>query len=152
VRADSVANRVYIESHNVREAYVLLNDALVDLEKPVTFVVNGVAHNQLFSRSVETVFEYLIRYYDCTALYSVRYQFLLPRQPSAPNDLARGGRSPRTSVKFPPEAVSSVEDPVNPRSVIPWETLAVATGLGCVMIVIVVMIYRRRRGSSRTIG
>lgn len=50
-RADKASNTITIDAHKVANLVVFLNDELVDLEKPVTFVVNGASHERKVERN-----------------------------------------------------------------------------------------------------
>ncbi len=48
---DREANAITIDAQNVSTVKVFFNDALLDLDKPVKVVVNGVEHQQLIARN-----------------------------------------------------------------------------------------------------
>ncbi len=72
VKADRATNTITITSKSVSDCRLMLNDALVDLEKDVTLVVNGKARKSAriprdsIKRLAETVFQ--VR--DNTALFT----------------------------------------------------------------------------------
>jgi len=50
-KADKATNTITIDATKVGQVMVYLNDEIVDLEKPVKFVINGVVHEQTVARS-----------------------------------------------------------------------------------------------------
>ena len=62
------------------EIGLYLNDYLVDLDKEVTFVVNGKEiPGEKFQRSIRTVERYMRRAYDPTALYTAYHRLEIPK-------------------------------------------------------------------------
>ena len=58
-RIDRETNAIHIESHGVHRATVLLHDGLVDLDRPVRFVCNGIEQEGRIARSLTTALELL---------------------------------------------------------------------------------------------
>lgn len=50
-RADKASNTITIDAQKISSLVVFLNDELVDLEKPVKFVINGTAHERKVERN-----------------------------------------------------------------------------------------------------
>lgn len=50
-RAEKATNTITIEAHKVSNLVVFLNDELVDLDKPVRFVINGAPHERKVERN-----------------------------------------------------------------------------------------------------
>jgi hypothetical protein len=50
-RADKASNTITIDAQKVANVVVYLNDEIVDLEKPVKFVINGAAHERKVERN-----------------------------------------------------------------------------------------------------
>ena len=50
-KADKATNTITIDATKIGQVLVYLNDEIVDLEKPIKFVVNGVVHEQTVARS-----------------------------------------------------------------------------------------------------
>jgi hypothetical protein len=50
-RADKSANSITIEAQEISNIVVYLNDELVDLDKPVKFTINGLAHERKVERN-----------------------------------------------------------------------------------------------------
>jgi len=76
---DRAKNTITITGVGVRQVTLMLNDVLVDLDKPVTVVLNGTAREALLTRSLEDT---LAMMYDATSepgrVYVVRQDFDLP--------------------------------------------------------------------------
>lgn len=80
VSADRDQNRIVIETRSVSEVGIYLNDYLVDLDKEVTFVVNGKEiKGSKFQRSIKTVERYMRRAYDTTVLYTAYHRLEIPK-------------------------------------------------------------------------
>ena len=78
--ADREKNRVVIETKSTSEVGIYLNDVLVDLDKEVTFVVNGKEiTGTKFQRSIRTVERYLRRAYDTTSVYTAYHRIEIPK-------------------------------------------------------------------------
>jgi len=56
-KADKDSNTITIDAEKIAELVVWLNDELVDLEKPVKFVVNGVQHEQTVERNAPSMIQ-----------------------------------------------------------------------------------------------
>jgi hypothetical protein len=50
-KADKATNTVTIESQKISDLLIYLNDELVDLDKPVKFIVNGTQHERTLERN-----------------------------------------------------------------------------------------------------
>ena len=50
-KADRATNTVTIDSQKISDLLIYLNDELVDLDKPVKFVVNGTPHERTLERN-----------------------------------------------------------------------------------------------------
>jgi hypothetical protein len=50
-KADRAANTITIDAQKIAGVIIYLNDSLVDLDKPVKFVVNGVVHERKLERN-----------------------------------------------------------------------------------------------------
>jgi hypothetical protein len=89
VSSDREKNRVTISSEGVSEIGLYLNDYLLDLDKEVTFVVNGKEiKGTKFQRSIRTIERYMRRAYDPTALYTAYHRIEIPK----PEQKAEEGR------------------------------------------------------------
>ena len=80
VKAEPDKNRIVITARNVTEIGLYLNDAIADLDKEVTFVVNGkeITGTKL-QRSIRTVERYMRKAYDPTNLYTAYHRLEIPR-------------------------------------------------------------------------
>jgi hypothetical protein len=57
-RIDRATNTIHLDTVNVLEVSVYLSDALVDLDKPVRLLVNGVERfNRAYRRELRTMIE-----------------------------------------------------------------------------------------------
>jgi len=71
VHATRKANAITIACEEVRELRIWLDDAMVDLDKPVTITVNGKKlHDGVVKRSVETLLEEARRRHDPSMTFS----------------------------------------------------------------------------------
>ncbi|MCA8956692.1 MAG: hypothetical protein KDC87_11515 [Planctomycetes bacterium] len=79
VDADYQKNRILVESRSVSAIRLYLNDALLDLDKEFTVVVNGIelAGNKV-QRSLGTVWEAMKPRFDPTFIATARYAFEVP--------------------------------------------------------------------------
>ena len=60
---------------------LFLNDAIVDLDKEVVFVVNDREFKrEKFTRSLDTLVKHMRDAFDPTNLYTAYYQFDIPRE------------------------------------------------------------------------
>ena len=59
--ADREANRISVTGSGVASVTLFLNDELVDLERPVTIVLNGVEQTDVIPRSVDDMLRLLKR-------------------------------------------------------------------------------------------
>ncbi|MBK8178885.1 MAG: hypothetical protein IPK67_08360 [Planctomycetes bacterium] len=76
---DRSKNQITITSTGVRQISVMLNDDLVDLNKPVTFVLNGTSQEALLPRSLdETLSMMFSGASEPGRIYTVRKDFDLP--------------------------------------------------------------------------
>lgn len=57
-KADRASNTVTIEAKEILKITVLLNDSLVDLEKPVTFLINGKESQEMVPRNKRFMLDY----------------------------------------------------------------------------------------------
>ena len=84
VKVDRVKNQILVNSQQVSEIGLYLNDALVDLDKPVTVIANGKAlEANKFDRSLNGMIKYMRGFYDSTQLYSAYYRFAVPKEEKA---------------------------------------------------------------------
>jgi hypothetical protein len=82
VKADPDENQITVTSRSVSEVWIYLNDYLVDLDKEVTFVINGKKmEGHLFQRSVRSLWDNMRTAYDPTALYTAIHKLEIPREP-----------------------------------------------------------------------
>lgn len=50
-KADKASNTVTIDAQKISDIVIYLNDELLDLEKPVKFVINGTSHERMLERN-----------------------------------------------------------------------------------------------------
>lgn len=84
--ADREKNTVTIEARSVTAFFLYLNDALVDLDKEVTLVVNGHSTKHKFSRSLQRMVDEMIVAYDPGHLYPVRHRVTVPKPKDQPKE------------------------------------------------------------------
>ena len=78
--ADRDANRINITAKNVASLQLLLNDAIVDLDKEFTVVVNGKAVNEKRQRSLITLTEFVsFKLFDPNRVWTTTYSMAVPK-------------------------------------------------------------------------
>lgn len=78
--ADRGSNTIKIDSEEVRSVTLFLNDAIVDLAKPITFVLNGREQQQRVARSVDDMLNLIARgTSDPGRLYVAQISLDIPR-------------------------------------------------------------------------
>lgn len=70
-KADKASNTVTVDSQKISDLFIYLNDELVDLDKPVKFVINGVVHESLLERSAPEMIKNQYRGGDWGRVFSV---------------------------------------------------------------------------------
>jgi hypothetical protein len=81
---DRSTNTIAITCHGTSHVALFLNDALVDLERPVKFVVNGAESSALVGRSLPSMLGLLEEgQSDAGALYTAQHVCELPTPPGA---------------------------------------------------------------------
>ncbi len=79
VEADRASNTIKVDARNVSRYYLYLNDALVDLDKEITLVVNGKEVKETLTRNLNFMKENMIEKFDPTFLYTVGYNGSVPK-------------------------------------------------------------------------
>lgn len=88
--ADHASNRITVTARNVQSFQLLLNDAIVDLDKDVTIVVNGKAVTEKLQRSFQTLTEFLsFTLFDTNRVWTATYRTAVPKS-DAPADKTSG--------------------------------------------------------------
>lgn len=77
--ADRATNRITITSRGIGDFRVLLNDALLDLDKEFTIVVNGKAVTEKRERSLLTLTELMLQRFDPGYLWTCDYGMAVPK-------------------------------------------------------------------------
>lgn len=78
--ADRGSNTIRIDSEEVRSVTLFLNDAIVDLGKPITFVLNGREQQQRIARNVDDTLSLIARgTSDPGRLYVAQVSLDIPR-------------------------------------------------------------------------
>lgn len=102
--ADRETNTVSIDARSVTSFLLFLNDALVDLDKEVTLVVNGHRTKHKFQRHLHTMVDELITAYDPTHLYTVRHHVVVPKPKDKPKEAsAKKEAGDKTPAKKTPD-------------------------------------------------
>ena len=70
-KADKTTNTVTIDAQKISDLFVYLNDELVDLDKPVKFVVNGTLHESMLERNAPDMIKNQYRSGDWGRVFSV---------------------------------------------------------------------------------
>ena len=82
VKADRTNNRIEVKARNISEVLFHLNDAIVDLDKPITFVLNGKLLEEKRQRTVRYIANPLnsliIRRNDPRAVFVARGRYKIP--------------------------------------------------------------------------
>ncbi len=84
--ADREKNTITVESRSVTSFLLFLNDALVDLDKEVSLIVNGRQTKHKFERHLETMVDGMISAYDTSHLYTVRCPVIVPKPKDQPKE------------------------------------------------------------------
>jgi len=79
-QVDREANRITVTGKGVSSGVVYLNDALVDLDRPVELVCNGVTRTERPQRNLEFMLMQAFNSNDATRVYTARIEFDLPVQ------------------------------------------------------------------------
>jgi hypothetical protein len=101
--ADREKNSITVEARSVTSFFLYLNDALVDLDKEVTLVVNGRETKHKFRRHLETMVDEMITAYDPTHLYTVRHHVTVPKAKEQPKEAAADKPKEEPGKKKPAE-------------------------------------------------
>lgn len=80
VEADRVRNRIAVSARNVTDFELLLNDELVDLDRPITLVINGKDTQQTRNRSFETLIDGMFGRYDPTWIFTTSLRVAVPKR------------------------------------------------------------------------
>lgn len=79
VVADRATNKITVTAHSVSDFSLLLNDALLDLDKEITTVINGKAQPPFkVDRSVKKLLDYVFNYNDSSMLFVTERGFAVP--------------------------------------------------------------------------
>jgi hypothetical protein len=84
VEADRAANRVKVTAVGVESLVLQLNDALIDLDKEFTVVVNDKAVTEKFTRDFNRMLDYVILRFDAEFLFPVQFRTRVPRDEAKP--------------------------------------------------------------------
>jgi hypothetical protein len=79
-QVDREANRITVTGKGVASGAVYLNDALVDLDRPVELVCNGVARIERPQRNLEFLLSQAYNSNDASRVYTAKIDFDLPVQ------------------------------------------------------------------------
>ena len=79
VEADAKDNRITVTTRSIGDFALTLNDALVDLDKDVTVVVNGVAEKVKPQRNLKKMCEQMQKLRDVTLLFPYSYTKVVPK-------------------------------------------------------------------------
>lgn len=80
VQADPAANRITVDAVGVESVELLLNDALIDLDKEFTVVVNGKARSEKRNRDFNRMLEYALQKFDSDFLFPATIRVLVPKE------------------------------------------------------------------------
>jgi hypothetical protein len=79
VRADYARDRIIIRASGVHEIGLHLNDALLDLNNEITFLLNGIEiAKHSFSRSIDNVVKQIVHTYDASRVYTQSVRLSVP--------------------------------------------------------------------------
>ncbi len=79
VTADREANRIEVKANNVQDFLIDLNDDLVDLTKPFTVVINGVAQKVEKRASLRFLFTKLQGTFDPNRIFTAKFSSTVPK-------------------------------------------------------------------------
>lgn len=79
-QVDREANRITITAKGMASGAVYLNDALVDLDRPVELVCNGVTRTERPQRNLEFLLHQAFNSNDASRIYTAKIEFDLPAQ------------------------------------------------------------------------
>ncbi|MGE3174091.1 MAG: hypothetical protein AB7O97_15800 [Planctomycetota bacterium] len=89
--ADPDQNRIKIDTVGVEAIYLQLNDALVDLDKPFTILINGKAITEERRREFNRMLDFMLQRFDGEFLFPVQFKVQVP-EPEARASEAGGGK------------------------------------------------------------
>lgn len=84
IEADRAQNRIKVTCVGVESVVLALNDSLVDLDKPVTIVVNEKAITEKRSRDFTSMLRRMLLKYDTQFLFPVEFRVNVPPPESKP--------------------------------------------------------------------
>ena len=90
--ADAKENRITITCKGVGGFALTLNDALVNLDKDVTIVVNGIANTWKAQRNLKNMVKDMVRLRDCTILFPAVYETEVKKPEKTDPEKAEGGK------------------------------------------------------------
>ena len=85
VEADRASNRITVKAVGVESFALRLNDALVDLDKEFTVVVNDKAMTQKLTRDFNRMLEFVNQRFDGEFLFPVEFRARVPKPEEKPN-------------------------------------------------------------------
>jgi mevalonate pyrophosphate decarboxylase len=91
VDADRANNRITVKAVGIEQFSLLLNDALVDLDKEFTVIVNGKAMTQKLARSLNRVINKVEGRFDGDFVFPTEFATRVPKAEEKPAE--SGGTS-----------------------------------------------------------
>jgi hypothetical protein len=95
VTADRATNRIDVKARNIEAFSLQLNDALVDLDKEYTVVINGKAMTEKRARDFNKMFRRVREKFDGEHLFPVEFDCMVPKveaKEAAAGDQAGSGK------------------------------------------------------------
>lgn len=83
---DRAANRIDVKTVGIETFSLYLNDALVDLDKPFTVVVNGKAISEQRTRDFGSMLNLVIKKFDTEYLFPVTFDCMVPKEEKPAGD------------------------------------------------------------------
>lgn len=91
VSADRANNRIDVKAVGIESFNLMLNDVLVDLDKPVAIVVNGKAVQEQRGRDFAQLLQIVLRKFDPDFLFPVSFDVNVPKDEKPAGDGSTGG-------------------------------------------------------------
>ena len=82
-KVDRSSNTVTIEAKDISKIIVYLNDSLVDMGRPVKFLINGTSHEELLPRNKRMMLDYAFSSGDWGRVFTASLEREVPARPTS---------------------------------------------------------------------
>ncbi|MCA8943992.1 MAG: hypothetical protein KDB80_15620, partial [Planctomycetes bacterium] len=73
-------NKIVVDTKSIENFVMLLNDDIVDLDKEITLVVNGIAEKRLRGRSFSLLQNQVLKRFDPGSIFTAEWPVTVPKQ------------------------------------------------------------------------